>query len=1371
MKESFFRLKNNKRLIWMIKTLVCICVLFILFKALFVNGLQPYYSYKDYNYQNDFSDGQAVSLDGSTRVEQRFTAKGNIIDGINLYLGDIADKEIRVSVYPAGGSEIASILVSSSGYNSNAWNKLSGFTVANLERGKEYVISLSCENGLSGIVVSSGDAPIIFKECSADGNQIDGHIAAGIQFTYTYMTLGSFFELLIAVVLTLLMGFAMCYSVFNIEELVSKFFGSKKREGFLAALYFSVSSVLLYNPLEAISNDVSKFSRVIGDGLIANVDVSKRVSNFSHWFILLAVTFVLFYLLSNSIFKTDMTKDAKKMAGFLKNYMVLANCCLLLRIITYFNDETASTTAVYYFTSYAVMIVAVIGICYIVLKLDKKISLKNYLRLNFICITISLPIAIFIALEQGKGRVLLGVWFTLSILIILYCKFLISDGLEKKMERPLGYVAICSSLLPLLTSLYIEFIHVMNQYEVFVSHPAKYYKIAIILFIIVVIAVIVETKKKNINLNKISKWVAPVFIFGVSCFTIQIPISSTYNPDLFEGANYSILISDFLNFGTIPIVQHYGGHMMTSVWEGIAYGVINGDFYGAVVSPYSSILVPFLVVLFYYLVKEVWDEKQAVFVALLFPFYAYWLYYGLGMLICVAAIAYIRKNTYIRAALLWGTFVWCAIYRLDLGFAFGLALILSMITYVLAMKNWKAAKQLGITLAGWGIAGGLLWFLICVIKGVNPINRLIEFLMINLSNQNWAHSGIGTAANTLFGWSYIIIPFLVTLALLCTTFSKTMRERIGVAKWILLLIMGWSYFGNFSRGLVRHSLAEIATTMVIWSGYLFLAMFISAYKNEARLFLPSFMVLILCNTLFIQDGNFTSASIAEIAVNQPEAIIESWEPTRFSEEEYAEAKLAQDRLIAQGGTVDEETRLPDHYMTYWVQVKYKKEKVQRVELDKNLLSYLKKYETLCGVLLEDDETFVDFINKTLIYSLLGRENPVYISQSPLQLSGEFTQTEFIREIADVPIVLMPVDADNYYLSNSLDGITNLYRNYKVGEYIFQNYTPLCQYGNDYAVWCLNDRKGAYVEKIKALIDGTNYVDRLSRADNIGKGHVKLSQTDSGSVVMKSTGNDPMITELQNIIDISKYIGTEMQVCVEYSTDVDGQMQLFYTTDSNENYTDDKVVTQNISGSGTAYFTIPVTEYSHIRLDTPEGSTVELESLKVQTPMKLIDYGYDGPIANTDAAGNASYSYISALHNHTIKQLPRIWAEGDKKKSVENSVVAEASYVDGLFVFDPAQIEKANGNYCKINLSYDGLDNNGLYEDDDEQLAATIIMGNYVNGIFEEKCRYNLSLKEGTHNYLIRCSTDYYWYLNQINALKIQTDGKVYDANVNILEGD
>lgn len=89
----------------------------------------------------------------------------------------------------------------------------------------------------------------------------------------------------------------------------------------------------------------------------------------------------------------------------------------------------------------------------------------------------------------------------------------------------------------------------------------------------------------------------------------------------------------------------------------------------------------------------------------------------------------------------------------------------------------------------------------------------------------------------------------------------------------------------------------------------------------------------------------------------------------------------------------------------------------------------------------------------------------------------------------------------------------------------------------------------------------------------------------------------------------------------------------------------------------------------------------------------------------------------------------------------------------------------------ISASYDGADTGGLYYDDDEETGTTVIMGKYANGVFKEKCRYAFSIKEGKHDYLIRCSTDYYWYLNDINAVRIQSDGALYDVEMKILEGD
>lgn len=1355
------KINNNKFLILFVKIALSLCIIFIAFTSLFVYGLRPYYSYKDYSYQNDFSTEHAIALNGITNVKQRFVARGNLMNSLSVYIGDIANEKIDVSIYQTNGAEIASYTITADGADKNSWNKLLGLKTDKLVRGKEYIVEFKSVSELKPLVLNTQYAPVILESCISDGAELSGKLAIGFQFTYRYMTLGSFCELALSVLFTVVASLIMCIGIFNFENFFSEFISHEKKKGGKAAVYFSVSFVLLYNPIESIRTEVSKFGRIMGAGFVENVDVSKRTGNFNFWFILLAISFSLFLLVFNHIFCNVNGEENKKVSSFLDHFFVVANCSLLLRCITYFNDES-SVTSVFYFTTYAMMLISLTAILYIVLNFEKKLSAGSYAKLQFIGLAVSFPLAIFTSLEFGKGRVWLGWWGLIAITTLIFCKKFITPKTEHWIKNTINAIAMMAALLPLLTSLYIELIHVLNQYKIFVAHPAKDYEGMIIVFVLLTIGICILIKHKGYELKQTPTWLMPLFVFGVSCLSVQIPLSSTYNPDLFESANYSILISDLFNYGKIPIVEHYGGHMMTAVWEGILYGVINQDFSGAVVSPYSQMILPFLVVLFYFLLKEVWNSQIAPIAALLFPFYDFWSYYGLGMLICLAVVAYAKKNTYVRAALIWFTFVWCAIYRLDLGFAFGAAILISLCTYIIITRNRLAIKQLGTTLGIWGVIGLVAWCIICLIKGVKPINRLLEFLMINLSNQNWAYTGIGDAANTLFGWSYVIVPFASVLGLLFTTFSKHIRERIGITKWMILLIFGWSYFENFSRGLVRHSLAESATTVVIWSGYLFLALFISSYVDNKKIFLPVFMLFILCNTLFLQDGNFTFTSIAENAVDRPAAIMESWKPGRFSEEEYEEKNFSQSSILQTNTTSTKNDLEQKHSLTLWEQIKLDGKRIERVKLDADLEQYVNKYKEVLSVLLKDDETFVDFINKTLLFSLLGKENPVYVSQSPLQLSGEYTQEEFIREMTGVPLILMPIDADNYRSSNSLDGLTNAYRYYKVAEYIYRNYQPLCRYGTDYAVWCLKKRADQYKNKLKNLT-GRNYIQDLIKSETIGRENVNLISSENRALIMSSTGTDPKITELQTILDTSEYLDDEMQICIEYNTDTDGSIQLFYTTEQGENYSEEKVATENISGAGKAYFTIPITEYSRLRLDIPDGSQVEIKSFMIESPIQLIEYGYDGPITNTDVA------YIGSLHNHNLGQLPRIWAEEDEKKASKNSVFSELASAENTF--DPSVIKKEVGNYLLISASYDGIDKDGLYYDDDEQTGATVVMGKYENGVFDEKCRYAFSIKEGKHDYLIRCSTDYYWYLNEINAVRIQSDGKLYNVSMKILEGD
>lgn len=107
----------------------------------------------------------------------------------------------------------------------------------------------------------------------------------------------------------------------------------------------------------------------------------------------------------------------------------------------------------------------------------------------------------------------------------------------------------------------------------------------------------------------------------------------------------------------------------------------------------------------------------------------------------------------------------------------------------------------------------------------------------------------------------------------------------------------------------------------------------------------------------------------------------------------------------------------------------------------------------------------------------------------------------------------------------------------------------------------------------------------------------------------------------------------------------------------------------------------------------------------------------------------------------------------------------------MFVFDHTLMKsKRDSNYLMISADYTGADQE-LFYSDDETLEVIAKLGYYEEGRFTEKCQYGIVLKEGCHDYLIRVSSDYYWYLGEINAAYIQSDSTLYGVSMKILEGD
>ena len=93
---------------------------------------------------------------------------------------------------------------------------------------------------------------------------------------------------------------------------------------------------------------------------------------------------------------------------------------------------------------------------------------------------------------------------------------------------------------------------------------------------------------------------------------------------------------------------------------------------------------------------------------------------------------------------------------------------------------------------------------------------------------------------------------------------------------------------------------------------------------------------------------------------------------------------------------------------------------------------------------------------------------------------------------------------------------------------------------------------------------TEYVSSLLDSEGLIFDNLELS-AEEGTSVVAYTQADPMIMELQTLIDLSPFMNLEMVVNVAYETDNDGTMKLYYTTVAGENYQEEKSETVAVSG--------------------------------------------------------------------------------------------------------------------------------------------------------------------------------------------------------------
>jgi hypothetical protein len=267
---------------------------------------------------------------------------------------------------------------------------------------------------------------------------------------------------------------------------------------------------------------------------------------------------------------------------------------------------------------------------------------------------------------------------------------------------------------------------------------------------------------------------------------------------------------------------------------------------------------------------------------------------------------------------------------------------------------------------------------------------------------------------------------------------------------------------------------------------------------------------------------------------------------------------------------------------------------------------------------------------------------------------------------------------------------------------------------------------------------------------LGK-HSESLSIENNNLLLKSNNIDPYLTGLEKLMKIKKMPSDDLHlnVSIRYDSDKAGLFQLFYTTDNGESFNPKKVVSKNMSRTGIFATTTPYTKNTQIRFDIPENSTVKIKNIK----FKVLN-GFD---FNEISAIDYNYMPVD-YHVYNLMNIPFIWANYDKidiEKKQEQTNLKTST-----LAYNFSSIDKSSGNYLLINFS---SPNDG---------TMTIQFGKEDKKEFNPLIKFNFSIKEGNNkNYLIRVSSDFMWYSNEINSLRINSNNNSNINKISVLKGD
>ncbi|NQX66697.1 hypothetical protein HQN90_11225 [Paenibacillus alba] len=893
-------------------------------------------------------------------------------------------------------------------------------------------------------------------------------------------------------------------------------------------------------------------------------------------------------------------------------------------------------------------------------------------------------------------------------------------------------LTITPSLLPISNETFL----ILNQQGIFNISPLKIQAILFILilsvsFVLFVLAYIGKFNERKVCLKGIlENLYYPGFLIMFAMILYQPAVKMGPPSELFESGNPGLAIDQLFRYGRIPILETFNAHAFSELLSPLVFSILNG-YQGWAGNLYSEVIDKiFYYLIAYFFLKRLFSKELAVILLLFFPVgiltnFVLPNYYIISLISVFGILKLIKAKYSFQGYLIFWfilslTFMW----RFDLGSAAIMSALGVIISCVVIYRNKFNISKFVFS----GMLIFIFWFslflLIAFLKHIPVIFRLKELFSVISSNQVWGYPTIGDSGQIKYYLYYYLVPILNLAMFLFIIYKNKFVNKVKQEVFVSIIFMVLFSILNFPRGLVRHSLVENNTVMIL--GFLtfclsyFLYLFSKINKLEKYLL---FSIVAIGISLIVASGS------QKINKSDNSLIVQTMKS------------------------------MPSSFVNY----KVEKTKIARYEESQEYsvttYSSLKKFfdETMAP-----DETFIDFSNSPYLYVYTQRRTPMYINQTPVFLSDEISQLSFLEEIksSSIPYVIF---ADKGGWTN-LDGVPNNIRSYRVAEYIYKNYEPLVKM-NGLGVWVLHTRKNELENKLNKLNEPFQVTTLFDSNRSWDKNYVidDLNATISENTIKLVTGSkDP---QLYGIIGASKQQevllreGDYNNLEMIYTSQKGGNLQIFYQIDNfqfNEQFST-KVHIDQTSVPTIVNLPIPFNGLlKDIRIDPPSDDVFNINNLSIKTrdSSQVINENYQLPL---DESVDISW-------------LPYYWGSKDSLEATSRTKVLSTLVGNEMIIQSGSNSFKINNNLQKSNGNYLYL---RLKSNEIRDPYKMIVKYNGLTNVGMSNTSISFLIKaDGQyHDYLIRVSSQFNWHRTSIDVFNLDPEAATTIESINIREGD